>query len=247
MAKRKVLLLFVSLVAILLLGTTTAFAATILLYDNMGYYPSGACYADGQIFGNFQDIFNGYGSSCIVQYGNVKLLDLKPKASTSPGETHAALTTTNASFSNNYTIIAQYATLRQLRTGSAPNPWEVGWLLWNYTDNNHFYNLVLRPNGWEIDKEYVDNNGVQSQQYLATGSNYTFPILHWYYPQVIQTVNNGIPTFTVKVFIGNGFQTLATVTDNGTSVSGKAYTSGKIGFYDEDSETWFAGLYVTAP
>lgn len=230
------------------LGATTASAPTTLLDDNMSDYPFGTCYVEGQSFGNFQDIYNGGGSSCIVNDGTRNhQLDLKPQTATSPSETHAALTTTNASFSDGYTITAEYGTQRQLRTGSIPKQWEVGWLLWNYVDNSHFYNLVLKPNKWEIDKEYVDANGDQNQQFLASGTNYTFPIGRWNHVVVTQTTNNSIPTFTIKVATGGNLKTLATVTDNGVSVSGQAYTSGKIGFYDEDSETWFGSVKVTAP
>jgi hypothetical protein len=120
-------------------------------------------------------------------------------------------------------------------------------LLWNYTDNNHFYNLILKPNGWEVDKEYLNSSGVQSQQFLASGTNHTFPIGRWNHVVVIQTVTNNVPTFTVKVRINGSLITLAKVTDNGTSQSGAAYKSGKIGLYDEDSETWYGWVNVTAP
>ena len=38
-------------------------------------------------------------------------------------------------------------TQQQLRRGAAgaPNPWEVGWVVWHYTSNQRFYALTLEP------------------------------------------------------------------------------------------------------
>ena len=58
-------------------------------------------------------------------------------------------------------------TVRQVRNGPA-NPWEVAWLLWHYTDDQHFYSIVLKPNGWELGKEDPAYPG--AQRFLATGA-----------------------------------------------------------------------------
>jgi hypothetical protein len=218
----------------------------------MSTYPAGTCYAEGQKVGNFQDMFNGYGSSCIVNdpLGGHQALDVHPQASTSPSLAHAALTTTTGSFffGAGYTLTVAYRTARQLRTGSAPNPWEVGWVLWNYSDNNHFYNVILKPNGWEVDKEYINSAGSQAQQFLASGSSPTFPIGGLYQVVVVQTVSNQVPTFVVRAGSAPGpLQPLTSVTDAGSSVSGPAYTSGRVGLYAEDSEVRYHLVRVTTP
>jgi hypothetical protein len=218
-----------------------------LLNDNMSDYALGTCYAEGQTFGNFQDLFNGYGSACILPGGGKShVLDLQPQASASPSAAHAALTTTTASFGGGYTLTVNSLTVRQLRTGSPPNPWEVGWVLWNYSGNNHFYNVILKPNGWEVDKEY-SSNGIQAQQFLASGTSPAFPVGSPEQVVVIQSVSSGVPTFVVRATVGGTLQTLATVTDPGTSVSGPAYTSGHAGLYAEDSEAQFGLVRVTSP
>jgi len=233
------------------LSVASASARTrTLLNDNMSNYAVGTCYAEGQTFGNFQDLFNGYGLACIVTGANgSNVLDLQPQASTSPPTAHAALTTTTRSFNGGagYTLTVDSRTVRQLRTGSPPNPWEVGWLLWNYADNNHFYNVILKPNGWEVDKEYVDSSGSQAQQFLASGTSPTFPVGNPEQVVVGQTVSNGVPTFVVRASVGGRLQTLATVTDFGTSISGRPYTSGRVGLYAEDSEAQFGLVQVTTP
>jgi hypothetical protein len=78
-----------------------AYAGTIVLDDSFSGLAVGSCYVDGQAFGNW---------------------------STTPGETHAALSTSQWSGQPSH-MIAEFGTLQQLRQGSAPNPWEVAWFL----------------------------------------------------------------------------------------------------------------------
>lgn len=221
-----------------LLGTGIARAA-VLLSENWSSYPVGQTYADGVAFGPWRVEYNGYGYTKIAQNNvGANRLEQAPKASTSPGETHAALTLTQASYTPTL-VTASFRTISQLRTGSAPNPWEVAWLLWNYTDDDHFYSVNLKPNGWELGKEDPAYPG--SQRYLATGSTPTYPIGAWYHLDVTQTVSNGLPTFTVKATVSaTGAQTtLATFTDHE-----RPYLSGKVGLYNEDAKTWFATVTV---
>ena len=238
--------------ALLSVAPATA-AAQTLLSDNMSSYPLGTCYAERQTFGNFQDIFNGYGTTCVSPIGSGRraahALTLEPEASTSPTVAHANLATTIASFNSGagYTLNVTHLTTRQLRTGSSPNPWEVGWVLWNYADNDHFYNVILKPNGWEVDKEYLAG-GIQAQQFLATRSRPVFPVGTVYQVRVVQTVSNGVPTFAVSAGgAGGSLQSLVTVTDPGASASGRAYTSGKVGLYAEDSAAQYQSVMVTSP
>src|SRR5699024_10353258 len=74
-------------------------------------------------------------------------------------------------------------TEQQIRHGT-PNPWEVGWVLWNYSDTDHFYALALKPNGWEITKQDPAYRG--GQRFLHTGSKPAFPFGRDYRVEVEQ-------------------------------------------------------------
>jgi hypothetical protein len=150
-------------------------------------------------------------------------LVLSPQASTSPGETHAALVVSQASFSN-VRFSAGFETLQQLRTGSAPNPWESAWAIFNYTDNTHFYYVAFKPNGWELGK--ADPAYPGAQRFLATGSSPASPIgtEHSFDIQVDGNV--------IKVWLDGAL--LTTYTDNE-----RPYLSGKVGFYTEDAKVAF--------
>jgi hypothetical protein len=73
-----------------------------------------------------------------------------------------------------YTFQVRMKTIAQLN--KSPKDWQVAWALWSYSNPNSFYNVLLKPTGWELDKEYANSAGAQSQCFLATGSNYKFPI-----------------------------------------------------------------------
>src|SRR5205085_10706971 len=117
--------------------------------------------------------FAGFGCVQVESNGTQSWLDESPKVGTTSSETHSALVL-GPSFSNALTFSVSLNTVAQLRRGSPPNPWEVAWVLWHYTDNNHFYYFVPKTNGWELGKEDPAYPG--SQRFLATGSSPTFSI-----------------------------------------------------------------------
>ena len=104
---------------------------------------------------------------------------LSSQTPTSPDETHSALLTSKRTWSDQ-TFSFTTTTLAQLRQGSAPNPWEVGWVLWHYTDNTHFYSFIAKPNGWELGKEDPAYPG--AQRFLASGPSPTYPVGAWHRP-----------------------------------------------------------------
>jgi hypothetical protein len=110
-------------------------------------------------------------------------------------------------------MTANILTRHQLRT-PVPNPWEVAWVLWHYTDDTHFYYLALKPNGWELGKEDPAYPG--AQRYLATGSDRKFPIGSWYSTTIVQ--RGAVITFT-----------------DGQ----RPYRSGHAGLYNEDADVRF--------
>lgn len=203
------------------LFVSNAAQAAVQLDDNFSSYSVG-CRTEGQTVGNWTDVFNGYGSQCIVASGASKHLRQIPQTSTS--ETHAALSVSVGSFGDG-TTIAEFSTNKQLR--KKPNAWERAWFLWHYTDNLHFYYLTLKANGWEIGKEDPDYPG--NQQFLCTGSNYTWAVGSWNH---VEVVSSGT-TFTVKATVNGTLRTLCTYTD--TAANAAQYTSGKIGLYTEDA------------
>ncbi|MBH2019146.1 MAG: hypothetical protein I8H91_06210 [Burkholderiales bacterium] len=158
-----------------------------------------------------------------------KVLWVAPAASKSLSETHAALVTSSTTFTNDVSFKGTTRTIKQLRQNNSPNAWEVSWLIWNFKDNTHFYYIVLKPNGWELGKEDPAYPG--AQRFLANGSNIKFPVGAWNTFEIAH--NQATATMTVKV---NG-AVLTTFTD-----TERPYTSGKVGFYAEDSEVELDGV-----
>jgi hypothetical protein len=83
---------------------------------------------------------------------------------TSPELTHSALITTKRTW-RDQTISFTQTTLSQLRTGSAPNVWEVGWVMFRFRDLENYYYFIPKPNGFELGKKH----GSDTQIFLATG------------------------------------------------------------------------------
>lgn len=206
-------------------GATIKFGAVATYSDNFESFGINNCpgYTDGSKFGQWETIFAGYGCVNIVQDSGNKYLSLQPKAVTSSGTTSAALVV-GPTLYNDQEIAGSTATIQQLRTGSPPNPWEVSWIIWNYSDNYHFYYFTLKPNGWELGKEDPAYPG--AQRFLATGTNLSIPIGQWYNFKINQTGN------TIKVYINGTL--LTTFTDNENP-----YTSGRVGMYTEDAKVGF--------
>ncbi|HEY5899286.1 MAG TPA: family 16 glycoside hydrolase [Burkholderiales bacterium] len=150
-------------------------------------------------------------------------LELCPQVSTSPYETHAALVVSQGSFTD-VSFSAGFETIQQLRTGSAPNAWESAWAIFDYTDNQHFYYVAFKPNGWELGK--ADPAYPGAQRFLATGSTPVSAIGTEHSFDIQQTGN------VLKVWLDGAL--LTTFTDNENP-----YLSGKIGFYTEDAKVAF--------
>lgn len=177
-------------------------------------------WADGTLHGDRFANYNGYGSVWQDGAGDIHL---SPKASTSSGETHAALVTSQVSYRDVDTTTTM-TTLSQLRTGSAPNAWECGWLLWNYTDDTHFYYVALKPNGFELGKEDPAYPG--AQRFLVTLSNPRFALGSSHTIRVNQV------GATMIVWVDGSVITTFTDTE-------RPYTAGHVGLYDEDSHVSF--------
>lgn len=202
-------------------------ATTTLFSEKFTAYTKKVCMPDGTIFGPWQVVYAGYG--CVKVVPNSWLKET-PKTAASPGETHAALVT-GPTFSTPFKYTVRLKTIAQLRTGSAPNPWEVGWVIWNYTDDSHFYYFIAKPNGWELGKEDPAYPG--GQRFLATGLTPTFPIGVAYTIRVAQDGSN-----TITVFVNNNKILSFTDMEN-------PYTSGQIGLYTEDASAKFTNVVIS--
>lgn len=153
------------------------------------------------------------------------VLSLRPEAATSPSATHSTLVTSQTTYTSP-TFTVPIRTVQQLRTGSAPNDWEVAWVLFDYTPDDSFYSVILKPDGWELDKE---TKGVES--FIAEGTR-AFQIGRWY----DVTVSQQGSSITVSV---NGTQ-IVSATDS-------SYTSGSIGLYCEDSIAHYGNVVLSQP
>ncbi|MBO9541742.1 calcium-binding protein [bacterium] len=171
--------------------------------------------------------YTGYGRVGIAERGG-KVLEQAPMASTRPDETHASLVTTRERFGD-FRARVKLRTVQQLRTGSAPNPWEVPWLIWHHTDENHFYYALLKPNGWELGKVVPGANGPE-QRFLATGET-PFSLEAWHTLEVEQ--RGGV--ISLK---GDGVALGTPYTDP------TPYASGVIGLYNEDAHVAFDDVQI---
>jgi hypothetical protein len=200
----------------------------ILLEDFEGHRTSRP-WRDGERHGHWRAVYDGYGTTRISTEDGHRLT-MSPKSPAEPQVTHAGLVTTTRDFAD-IDLTAQMQTVRQLRSGQA-NAWEVAWLLWHYTDDHHFYSIVLKPNGWELVKEDPAYPG--AQRYLATGDEPTFPIGVQHTVQ-LRHVGNSMAVWA------NG-KLLTTYTD-----TERPYAGGRIGLYTEDAEVAFDSVVVRRP
>lgn len=188
-----------------------------------------ATLTEGGGTGNWSVVFTGYGSVTATGSGSRLALRLRPAASARADETHAALVVSNSSYTT-ARLKTRVTLNEQLRTGTEPNPWETGWLVTRYTDNDHFYYLALKTNGWELGKRDPAYPG--GQRFLVTGDSPRAAVGD---PQTAQLSAKG-NTLTVKI---DG-STVATFTDGQ-----RPYQSGRVGMYTEDADATFDRISVT--
>jgi len=192
--------------------------------DDFLSYEEGRCFSDGEKFGPWSLEYSGYG--CVsMERNREKFLHESPMKSTENSETHASLVL-GPYFStaiDNLRYEVRMQTQEQLREN--PNTWEMAWAIWHYTDDEHFYYFVMKPNGWELGKE--DPRYTGNQRFMATGSLPKYEIGKWYNIMIIQENSN-----TIKVFMDGAL--IVEYTDEETP-----YNSGKIGLYNEDAHVHF--------
>lgn len=184
-------------------------------------------WAEGSVHGPWRSVFDGHGENI----GRHDGLLLSPRPSKEPGETHAGLIVSTQQYGD-VDYRATMRTIAQLRTPK-PNPWEVPWLVWAYTDPEHFYYVTLKPNGWELGKRDPAYPG--GQRFLATGPE-RFPVSS---TTEVQVVQRG-PMMGVSV--GPKRSGLITYRDQE-----RPYLHGSVGVYTEDARVVFSSLSAHAP
>ncbi|MCS5479271.1 hypothetical protein NYP18_06335 [Corynebacterium sp. YIM 101645] len=182
---------------------------------------------EGERYGQWRLKYHGFGSVT----GDDQSVIMQPKAADAEDVTHACLVVTEQNFQGNLDFSMLMRTEEQVRIDT-PNTWEVGWVLWNYQDDEHFYALALKPNGWELSKQDPDYRG--NQRFLMSGTEPKFPVDQEYRVRIVQ-MGNTITAYADDHLLGE-------VTDTETP-----YDHGAIGLYTEDARVRFSGLYFTTP
>ena len=188
-----------------------------------------AVLTDGGTYGQWSVVFAGYGSVTATGSAAAPQLTLRPAVATTADTTHAALVVGKPL--GDQRLKARMTLNTQLRTGSAANPWETGWLVTRYQDPEHFYYVALKTNGWELGKRDPAYPG--GQRFLATGA----------------TPRTGSGQSHTATLTAQGAR--LTVRIDGEAVtsftdSQRPYRSGAPGFYSEDADVTFDKVGVTA-
>src|SRR5260370_42046022 len=139
---------------------------------------AGAQYRGGQ----WRVAYDGFGRWAASSRAGARQFTLEPARPASAATTHSALILSAGTW-RDFLLTVRVRTNYQLRK-PRPNAWEVGWILWHYTNDQHFYYVILKPNGWELGKEDPSYRG--DQRYLATGTHPALPTTRWYAVRVQQ-------------------------------------------------------------
>jgi hypothetical protein len=160
----------------------------------------------------------------------------KPKNSTNPNQTHAALTLTTQAYEDAEMHI-KVKTNQQLRQNSTPNPWEVAWIMWRYQDDWHHYYFIFKPNGIELGKKQNDNQA-EEQIFLYTANEPILKINEWNTWYLKMSDNH----IEIWLEMADGFlQRVVNYYDNEPIVG-----PGKIGLYTEDAYVQFDDVYIAS-
>jgi 1,2-diacylglycerol 3-beta-glucosyltransferase len=177
-------------------------------------------------------VFGGYGHTTVSGSGANAAITLSVATTHSRQVTHAALVVTRTWY-HDFLATARVQTERQLRGGAAgaPNPWEVGWVVWHYSSPQHFYALTLESNGWLLSKQDPAYPG--GERFLASGKLPRFPVGATHGVGVVQVGN--------QITVSAGGRLLTRFVD-----TQRPYLSGAFGIYTEDSVARFSEIHLRA-
>ncbi len=180
---------------------------------------------EGETHGRWQVEFTGFGAVT----GSDDDVTLAPDVAVDPDKTHGALVV-DYSAPTDLALTITVRTVAQLRVGR-PNPWEVGWVLWRFTDPDHFYAVVLKPNGWELSKQDPAYPG--KQRFLASGESPAFPVGTEHTLDIVQVGD--------ATAIRANNTSLITFRD-----AENPYPEGGVGLYTEDAKVRFRVTSIAA-
>lgn len=201
---------------------------------NTGTQPDPNKWTLGMTAADWDVISNGEGSVTFDADGIL----MKPMAATVPGETHGAwllAKSTESQLLQNFKATITYTNVSQLRTGSAPNAWEVFWVFFNYTldgvGKKKTNYVLVKPSGIEIGKAF-DEVGQEflftdSSPIVAIGNTYTLTI----------TKNGPHVTILLDGVLAADFESAA--------APKQLYdTPGAIGLYSEDAQVRVSSVVI---
>lgn len=178
----------------------------------------------------FSEIWNGGG---YTSWSN-GIETLSPAVATSPSETHSAFALDNTVLKQPYRVTFTLNTLSQLRTGSPPNPWEVGWFVFGYKPDGKFKYLILKPDGYGIELGESLLNNAQNFLWTSSFGQSSFAVGQPH--NVSVTVQNNTITIVVD---GKTYLTYK------KSLKDVLDFNGRIGFYSEDALVQASNIKVT--
>ena len=210
-------------------GPATAGSSQFPFYDNFSNYSFG-CVSTGYTFGPWS--VNTAGSGCIevVSSGTAvnSLLEEIPAVSGSPSVSHTSWVT-GPVFSGPISFSAAINTVAQLRTGSAPNSYEVSFMLWNFTGYDSYYGFVPGTSSWQL----VKAGPGQLFTILATGTSPLISTGTFYNVNITQDISDNI-----NVYMNGSLVTVYQDTNT-------PFTSGYVVLGDQDAEGQFTNAEVT--
>ena len=192
--------------------------------DDFSSYADGTQYGEGARFGSWLVQFGGFGAVRVTDGS----LELVPAQAASTSVTHSALVT-GPVLSAPIVFDVRVFTGAQLRVGDLPNPWEAAWIVWAFTDAEHCYYFLPKPNGWELAKRDPAYRG--GQRILTTGESPKFRVNRWY---DVRVTHRGAE-FIVSV---DGQEVTRYVDTE------RPYREGKIALYSEDAAVRFDNVRV---
>jgi hypothetical protein len=214
------------------------------LYDNFEGTPYTISDNQTSPNGKWYSKYNGFGASgtipvtplTTVADNNNTVFYEEPKTSTSPNETHAALTLTTETYED-VEMQLKVKTNEQLRQNSTPNPWEVAWIMWRFQDDWHHYYFIFKPNGVELGKKQNENQA-EEQIFLYTANEPQLKINEWNTWRIKMSGNH------IEIWLKVADGSWLTVVDyhDDTPIVGP----GNIGLYTEDAHVQFDDVYITS-
>jgi len=215
-------------------------------YDNFegGIYPL----TDGQISpnGKWKAVYTGYGTmgvaTATTKSGATNNYFFEhPKTSIHSNETRGSLATTTKAFSD-FKMTIDMKTVKQLRQNSAPNPWETAWVFWHYTDRFHQYGLLLKRNGFQIEKKDNNIRCDACEIYLVDVSHPKVKLGQWQ-TITLRVTNSASGTPHIKVWV-NGVKAADFVDNKIHQPNSPQLSHGYVGLYCEDSLVNFDNVNI---